>query len=637
MAPALVATGSRKLSTKLVVTLIAFLLIALSSIGLTLLVSWKLEGSAAAINDAGSLRMRAWRLAYLVTQEGTESRTRNGAEVRASIADFTAVLSTLRTGDPTRPLFLPASDQVSRSMTSLGLEWAGLADALIASTNGVPPPSRATIEQFVEHVNQLVVTIEADIARTTSLLRSTQLALIALAIGGTVTLMYLSFLLIIRPLSRVHEGIERMASGDLGVRIPVETRDEFGQVTAGFNDMAERLQALYQTLESRVEEKTRVLAERTSRLGTLYDMAAFLNVAQSRSAMCEGFIVRVQRAFGAASAGVRLATTEGNLVFFASHDVPQTIVEHEQCVRVGECGCGRAAATGQTVVQIHGSEATQGLAHCRRAGFSTAVATPIEAHGEVLGVFNLFFVEMRSVGAEERSLLDTLGQHLGAALENARLGALEKEVAIADERNLLAQELHDSIAQSLAFLNLQVQMLDEALAKSDGARSKSTVADIHAGVQECYRDVRELLTHFRTRLPPADIKSALRTMAANFERRTGIPVEFVATGTGIALTPDRQLQLLHVVHEALSNARKHSGCSKVIIRLSCGHHYEVSVRDDGKGFDPAHVDALGDHVGLHIMNERAARAGGHVRVLSQPGAGTEVVLEVPAAETEGAS
>jgi len=394
------------------------------------------------------------------------------------------------------------------------------------------------------------------------------------------------------------------------------------------------LQALYQTLETRVEEKTRTLAERTSRLATLYDMAAFLNLAQSRSAMCEGFIKRVQHAFGAASAGVRLATVEGNLVFFASHDVPQAIVEHEQCVRVGECGCGQAAATGQTVVQIHASGKPQGLAHCRRAGFSTAVATPIEAHGEVLGVFNLFFVEARPIGVEERSLLDTLGQHLGAGLENARLGALEKEVAIADERNLLAQELHDSIAQSLAFLNLQVQMLDEALANSDGARAKTTVADIHAGVQECYRDVRELLTHFRTRLPPADIRAALRTMASNFERRTGLPVEFVATGTGIALTPDRQLQLLHVVHEALSNARKHSSCSKVTISLSCGHDYRVSVRDDGKGFDPEHVDHLGDHVGLHIMNERAARAGGRMRVLSQPGAGTEVVLEVPAAERE---
>ena len=168
-------------------------------------------------------------------------------------------------------------------------------------------------------------------------------------------------------------------------------------------------------------------------------------------------------------------------------------------------------------------------------------------------------------------------------------------------------------------------------------RAKSTLADIHAGVQECYRDVRELLTHFRTRLPPADLKAALRAMVGNFERRTGIAVAFVATGTGVALTPDRQLQLLHVVHEALSNARKHSGCSKVTIRLSCGHEYQVSVRDDGKGFDPAHVEHLEDHVGLRIMNERAARAGGRVRVVSQPGAGTEVVLEVPAAETEGSS
>ncbi len=636
MSPALRAVGARKLSTKLVVTLIAFLLIALSSIGLTLLVSWKLEGSAAAINDAGSLRMRAWRLAYLATEDGVDTRLRNAGEIRASVANFSAVLATLRAGDPARPLFLPASAEVARQMRELDKQWSGLASALVASSSGGAAPPRVIVERFVDRVNRLVATIEDDIARTTALLRSAQLALVPLAIAGTVALMYLSFLLVIRPLTRVHEGIERMASGDLSVRVPVESSDEFGQVTAGFNVMAERLQALYQTLESRVEEKTRTLAERTARLSTLYDMAAFLNVPHSRGDMCEGFIERVQQAFGAASGGVRLTTAEGNLVFYATRGVPQSLLDREQCVRVGECGCGRAAASGRTVVQLHDAGApAPGLTHCRDAGYLTAVATPIEAHGQVLGVFNLFFDDARTVGDDERNLLDSLCQHLGAALENARLGALEKEVAIADERNLLAQELHDSIAQSLAYINLQVQMLDGALRKQDTARAETTLADIHVGVQECYGDVRELLTHYRTRLPPADLKGALRAMLSTFERRNGTPAELVVTGTGVNLAPDRQLQLLHVVHEALSNARKHAACSKVVVTLDCGPEYRVSVRDDGKGFDPAHVEHLDDHVGLRIMSERAARAGGRLHVRSQPGEGTEIVLDVPVAERKG--
>lgn len=638
MSPALLQTGGvRKLSTKLVITLIGFLLIALSSIGLTLLVSWKLEGSAAAINDAGSLRMRAWRLAYLATQDGRTIIERDPSEIDSSVADFSAVLATLRAGDPTRPLFLPSSNDVATQMNALDAQWNELSAVLVASARGAPPPPRETIERFVARVNRLVATIEDDIARTTALLRDAELALVGLAIAGTVALMYLSFLLVIRPLTRVHEGIEQMASGDLSVRIPVESRDEFGQVTAGFNEMAERLQALYQTLESRVEEKTRTLAERTARLATLYDMTAFLNIAQTKSGMCEGFLERVQRAFDAASSGVRLATAEGNLVFYATRGVPQPLIDREQCVRIGECGCGGAAASGKTVITLHDARSQPAtLPHCREVGYATVIATPIEAHGSVLGVFNLFFREPRAIGSDERTMLEMLGQHLGAALETARLGALEKEVAISDERNLLAQELHDSIAQSLVFLNLQVQMLDSALRKADPDRVESILGEIHVGVQECYGDVRELLTHFRTRLPPADLKGALRAMVASFERRTGITTELGIEGSGVALAPDRQLQLLHVVHEALSNVRKHAGCSRVNVTLECGAEYRVRIRDDGKGFDPAHVERLDDHVGLRIMSERAARAGGRLQVRSKPGEGTEIVLDVPATEREAA-
>lgn len=633
MSPALAAVGARKLSTKLLVTQIVFLIVALSSIGLTLLVSWRLEGSAAAINDAGSLRMRAWRLAYLAAPDGGASNEGHGKEIRDSIAEFDAVFATLHTGDPARPLFLPASKEVSRQLLALDTEWAVLAAALVATSDGAAPPTRGTVERFVGHVNELVATTEEDIARTTALLRYAQLALVALAIAGTVALMYLSFLLVIRPLSRLHEGIERMASGDLAVRIPVETQDEFGQVTEGFNQMAQRLQALYQTLESRVEEKTRTLAERTARLATLYDMAAFLNLPQTRSGMCEGFLDRAQQAFGAASGGVRLTADEGNLVFYATRGIPDQLLEREQCIRVGECACGEAAAGAKTIIQLHDQRSpAAALSHCRDAGYGAVIATPIEAHGKVLGVFNLFFHEPRALGADERDLLDTLGQHLGVALETVRLGALEKQVAISDERNLLAQELHDSIAQSLLFLNLQVQVLGTALTKGDQARVATTLNEIHAGVQECYGDVRELLTHFRTRLPPTDLKGALSAMLANFEHRTGVATELIATGTGVSLAPDRQLQLLHVVHEALSNVRKHAACSRVTVTLSSGAEYRVSVRDNGKGFDAPSVERLDDHVGLRIMRERATRAGGRLQIQSSPGEGTQIELYLPADE-----
>lgn len=90
-------------------------------------------------------------------------------------------------------------------------------------------------------------------------------------------------------------------------------------------------------------------------------------------------------------------------------------------------------------------------------------------------------------------LLENLGRHFGAAIENMRLAALDQQMAVAQERNILAQNLHDSIAQTLSFVNLQVQMLEGALKDQNSEQIDDGIKQIKAGVQECYDDVRELL------------------------------------------------------------------------------------------------------------------------------------------------
>jgi two-component system nitrate/nitrite sensor histidine kinase NarX len=156
-------------------------------------------------------------------------------------------------------------------------------------------------------------------------------------------------------------------------------------------------------------------------------------------------------------------------------------------------------------------------------------------------------------------------------------------------------------------------------------------------VRESYADVRELLVHFRTRIGDGDVELGVRTLLSRFAHQTGIPTEFKATGSAMPLAPDDQLQVMHILQEALSNVRKHAGASKVEIELARGPGYRFRVRDDGCGFDAASSphSATG-HVGLSIMRERAARIGARVDVNSGPGAGTEVLLNVPVAQPENA-
>jgi len=227
-------------------------------------------------------------------------------------------------------------------------------------------------------------------------------------------------------------------------------------------------------------------------------------------------------------------------------------------------------------------------------------------------------------------MLESLGQHLGVAIESLRLASRDRELAIAEERNLLAQELHDSIAQALAFLNLQTQMLRKALAEPDAAETMCILDEIQAGVQESYADVRELLVHFRTRVAEGDVEHGIRTLLARLEHQTGMHTELRMSGAAVPLAPDDQLQVMHILQEAVSNVRKHANASRVEVELTRGHDYAFTVRDDGRGFDPARTkgDAAA-HVGLRIMHERAGRIGGAVSVHSRPGHGTEVVLRVP--------
>jgi two-component system nitrate/nitrite sensor histidine kinase NarX len=634
----------RKLSAKLVGIQIVFLAVALASIGLTLVVSWRLEGGAAAINDAGSLRMHAYRLAYLLQEASAPAGTPrpNAALIGEELASFERVVATLRTGDPARPLFVPRTAAIDREFAALDAQWMVLRPALLAAADGrAPAPPRPEVERLAGAVNDLVASLEQDIAGTTSLLRGIQLALVALAVAGTLALIYLTFLFILRPVHEIERGLERVAEGDLAARVPVESSDEFGALARGFNRMATQIEESWRTLESRVEQKTRSLAEQNARLSTLYDLTAFLNAPSSLEELCRGFLRRVIAATRADGGAVRLVSPAGDtLHLFVDDALPGTFAAREQCLQRGECACGEAAARGSAIVHVLTGRrlpVTVTLPHCVEAGYATMAAFPIAAQHQVLGVYNLFFRDARELAADTRHMLESLGQHLGVAIESLRLVSRERELAIAEERSLLAQELHDSIAQSLAFLNLQVQMLRRALGARDSAQTGRTLDEIQAGVQESYADVRELLVHFRTRTGEGDVEHGVRTLLARFERQTGVPVAFRATGSTVPLAPDAQLQIMHILHEALANVRKHAGATAVEIAVERGPGHRFVVRDNGRGFDPERRQAdAADHVGLRIMRERAARIGATLEIRSQPRRGTEIVLAVPVAQREAA-
>lgn len=625
--------------------LVVFFVVAFSAIAMTLLISWRLEGVAAAINDAGSLRMRSYRMGHLLAQ-GLQASPAELASLAAEAGDeaarFERALADLESGDPVRPLAPPRDTQTHAQLLAVKEAWITRIGPLLRQYLESPERSGRSIAAagydrevvgFVAGINELVLRMERNYASDTNLLRTLQIVLVVLSVLGTGVLIRFFTALVIRPVEQLHDGMTRMTGREFSVRLPVESNNEFGVLAAGFNHMAAQLQELYANLEERVAIETRNLAERNRELGVLYETTAFLNEPDKLEDLCRGFLRRIKESSGARAGAVRLYCSGSDELFLLAHEgLSEEFVEAEVALRCGQCLCGEAMADGVSMaVDIGRPPPGMTLRTCAREGFSTASAFTISHKKQVLGVYNLYFAEPRQFGEREVHLLETLGQHLGVAVENLRLWSREKELAISEERNLLAQELHDSIAQGLAFLNIQAQLLQDSLRRENVDEALETAARMREGIQESYDDVRELLVHFRTRVHHADLDTAIRAALERFERQTAVVTAFERIGRSFPLAPEEELQVLHIVQESLSNIRKHARAAEVTVKIERGPgRLRVEIADDGVGFDPldAAASASDNHVGLKIMKERASRIGGECSVSSAPGKGTRVTLEL---------
>jgi two-component system nitrate/nitrite sensor histidine kinase NarX len=636
----------QKLSTRIVGLLLGFLAIALTVIGATLLLSWQLEGSAAAINVTGSLRMNTYRLeiqssALLQGRDGEHMRS----QAMAQLKQIDSTMALLRRGDPQRPLFLPPNRAIRDEFDQVEAQWQRVLAPRVQALLAQPTPSAADTfamqqqaERFVARVDGLVQLIERDSEGRTFWLRASQLLLLGLALLGTVSIIYLLFDMIVAPVTRLQNGMERMREQDFSVRLPVDSGDEFGQLASGFNQMADRLQGLYGNLEQLVQIKTAALEDQNRELALLYDSAAFLQQPQSAEALSEGFLQRIRAYFKADGGSVRvLEPQHGNLHMLVHHGISDELVAAEHCLKVGDCLCGDAVLKKVAVVHDMRRIDRGHELQCHREGYATVSVFHIYAQRQHLGFFNLHFRRPREFSTAECALLETLGQLLGTAIENQRLAGREREMAISEERNLVAQGLHDSIAQGLNFLNLQVQMLEQSLASQRIDEVADIVPLLRTGVEESYQDVRELLHNFRTRLQEGDLVSSLQATVDKFRRQSGIAVVLHADSNGAPFPREQQLQLLFIVQEALSNVRKHAGATRVEVTLRDQLDFELRIEDNGKGFDPASLQARGEgHVGIHIMRERAQRIDATLTLRSAPGNGAAVLLQLPRAQRRAA-
>ena len=263
------------------------------------------------------------------------------------------------------------------------------------------------------------------------------------------------------------------------------------------------------------------------------------------------------------------------------------------------------------------------------------VEVPLEHKGADLGVIRLFTGPPGRAGSRERHrLLHSVGRHLGMSIAKARTDEESKTLSIVRERAAIAYELHDSLAQTLASLRLQADVLADSLAGTGAAgRVPAELARLRTTLESANVELRELIAGFRAPVDGRDLRTALEEMSARYTAQGAMTVHLQIDGELPELAPGARLQVVRIVGEALANACAHSGgnLARVLVRGEAAS-VRVLVEDDGEGFSPPPCErASGEHIGLSVMRERARWLGGALVIESEPGEGTRVSLAFPRA------
>ena len=447
------------------------------------------------------------------------------------------------------------------------------------------------------------------------------LALLGIAFAMVLTLMYQVQHHLLAPLTHLYTWALRMCNGDLSARIAVPQTGQFAKLTFHINRLSEALDRLANEMDDMVWEQTERLQQKNQSLELLYEIAAAINTSDALEDLLERSAEKLLPCVGGDAATIHLYNEDNELQMIKSVGAADAIEQSE--LEPGTAHGTRTLPASQTGdVEVAGASGN--------GGDQTRLAVPLRYQERSLGMLNLYTSKADiAEDIEVRRLLVSVGKHLGMAVAKSRLDQESKNLSLMRERTSLAYELHDSLAQTIAALRFQIRNLSETLDREESREAKRELKRIEGSLDEVNTEVRDLIANFRAPIDERGLLPALEEMVGRFRSETGITTYFQAECQTLHLSVASEMQLLGIIREALTNIRKHSHAKTVRVLLRCGGDgfHRVLVEDDGVGIEQSEYEGHpGEHIGLSIMNDRARRLGGELRVESEPGEGTRVDL-----------
>jgi two-component system nitrate/nitrite sensor histidine kinase NarX len=461
---------------------------------------------------------------------------------------------------------------------------------------------------------------------------SDALVLLGLAALIVALLMYQVRYHLLVPLAQLYAWALRMCDGDLSARIPTPQAGRFAKLTFHINRLSEALEKLANEMDDAVWAQTERLHYQNQSLETLYEVAATINTCDELDELLERATKCLMNTVDATAAVIRLRDDDGKLqvqkrVGFDRVDI--SLVDSSTLLAKRDAAL-ESRFEGDGVpedVQIHNrSDDTDDV---------SVMIVPLRYQQKVLGTLSLYSQgPLDEDNAEAPKLFDNVGKHLGMAVAKARLDEESRKLSLIRERNSLAHELHDSLAQTLAGIGFQVRMLAETLGDVEAPAAQREVVRIQNSLEEAHTELRELIANFRSPADAMGIVPALEELTERFKKESGIATYLQIECPDVQLSPVSELQVLRIVREALNNVRKHSQAQtvRVLVRCVSGGTYRILIEDDGIGIGKPTLDVKpGERLGLSIMHERARRISGDLRIESEPGEGTRIFLSFRAA------
>ncbi len=438
---------------------------------------------------------------------------------------------------------------------------------------------------------------------------------------------------IIHPLNSLGEAVKQISSGNLESPLPELSPGEFRKLSHSFESMRQKLVNSRDFLETKV-------ARRTKELSTAFEFSQDILAQRDESDLIDSVVERARVLLDGQSAALCILTPDGNALEMLSNNGMLTF----------ENGNFRTTEIGYPLQVIGQGNTVTGDTNCDGCRFLSThergqcIVSPLKVGDQVYGALCVVRHDdhspetVKSIDRDEQRALSLLANSAALAIQNAKLTLAEREIAEQSaaelEREKLASDLHDDLAQTLSYTRMKLEELEENLSEHQGANINPALQQISAAVNKAYQQLREALTGIMA--PPQSIdefKISLFQSIEMFEMNSGIEANILIKDDLALELPDAtQKQLLFIINEALSNIRQHAEAKHVNVQIDFDNseaHYLIS--DDGLGFDQS-IPMEESHFGLHIMRTRVERSGGNFQLISKPGSGTVISCKFPTSD-----